>query len=180
MAFAENLKQIRKEKGISQEELAEQLEVSRQAVSKWEQGAGYPEVEKLIALSHIFNVSLDSLLSEEAVKSSSNVDVTNSVVKTGKIRISSFDGKSIVNCNKVLSSQMFKARANEPKYALFGVDGYSLWGETSTVLGWYADEEMLKKEIRQIMEAINHGEEAYELKYAVPVKKHWWRIKIED
>ena len=38
MAFAENLKQIRKEKGISQEELAEQLEVSRQAVSKWEQG----------------------------------------------------------------------------------------------------------------------------------------------
>ena len=41
MAFAENLKQIRKEKGISQEELAEQLEVSRQAVSKWEQGVSH-------------------------------------------------------------------------------------------------------------------------------------------
>ena len=43
MSFADNLKQIRKEKGLSQEELAELLEVSRQAVSKWEQGAGYIE-----------------------------------------------------------------------------------------------------------------------------------------
>ena len=44
MSFAENLKQIRKEKNISQEKLAELLGVSRQAVSKWEQGIGYPEV----------------------------------------------------------------------------------------------------------------------------------------
>lgn len=179
MAFAENLKQIRKEKGISQEELAELLEVSRQAVSKWEQGAGYPEVEKLIALSQILSVSLDSLMSEKTVKPS-RTDPANSVVQSGRIRISSFDGKSIVNCRKVLSSQMFKSRANEPKYALFGVDGYSLWGETSTVLGWYADEETLKNEIREIMEAMNHGEESYELKYAVQVKKHGWRLKIED
>lgn len=45
MSFAEHLRQIRKEKGLSQEDLAELLDVSRQAVSKWEQGAGYPEVE---------------------------------------------------------------------------------------------------------------------------------------
>ena len=48
MSFAENLKLIRKERNLSQEELAEILEVSRQAVSKWEQGDGYPEVEKLL------------------------------------------------------------------------------------------------------------------------------------
>ena len=48
MSFAENLKQIRKEHGYSQEELAELLDVSRQAVGKWENGQGYPEVEKLL------------------------------------------------------------------------------------------------------------------------------------
>ena len=42
MSFAENLKQIRKERQLLQEELAEILEVSRQAISKWEQGVGYP------------------------------------------------------------------------------------------------------------------------------------------
>ena len=42
MSFGENLKQIRKERGLTQENLAELMEVSRQAVSKWEQGEGYP------------------------------------------------------------------------------------------------------------------------------------------
>ena len=51
MSFAENLKQLRKDKQLSQEELAEILDVSRQAVSKWEQGMGYTEVEKLLLLS---------------------------------------------------------------------------------------------------------------------------------
>lgn len=62
MSFAENLKQIRKEKNISQEKLAELLDVSRQAVSKWEQGIGYPEVEKLLLLSKELDISLDSLM----------------------------------------------------------------------------------------------------------------------
>ena len=65
MNFAENLKQLRKENHMSQEELAELLDVSRQAVSKWEQGMGYPEVEKLLLLSRELHVSLDALLSTE-------------------------------------------------------------------------------------------------------------------
>ncbi|MBE6115166.1 MAG: helix-turn-helix transcriptional regulator, partial [Erysipelotrichaceae bacterium] len=48
MSFGENLRMIRKEKGLSQEDLAELLEVSRQAISKWEMDMGYPEVEKLL------------------------------------------------------------------------------------------------------------------------------------
>ncbi len=47
MGFADNLKSIRQEKHISQEELAETFGVSRQAISKWEQGSGYPEMKKL-------------------------------------------------------------------------------------------------------------------------------------
>lgn len=50
--FIYNLKLIRKERNLLQEELAEMLDVSRQAVSKWEQGEGYPEVEKLLLLSN--------------------------------------------------------------------------------------------------------------------------------
>lgn len=62
MSFAENLKILRKEKYLSQEQLAEIMDVSRQAVSKWEQGSGYPETEKLIELAKKLDVSLDVLL----------------------------------------------------------------------------------------------------------------------
>ena len=48
MGFSENLQILRKMKNMSQEQLAERLDVSRQAVSKWESGNGYPETEKLI------------------------------------------------------------------------------------------------------------------------------------
>ncbi len=65
MEFYQKLKKIRKENGMSQEELADQLSVSRQAVSKWENGQGFPETEKLMQISSLFNVSLDYLLKEE-------------------------------------------------------------------------------------------------------------------
>ncbi|MDR0324817.1 MAG: helix-turn-helix domain-containing protein [Oscillospiraceae bacterium] len=64
MMFHEKLQQLRKEKGLSQESLAEMLDVSRQAVSKWESGQSYPEMDKLIALSDIFGVTLDSLVKD--------------------------------------------------------------------------------------------------------------------
>ena len=65
MNFAEKLKELRKQKGISQEQLAEKIYVSRQAITKWESGNGIPDIENLIAISNLFNESLDSLLSEE-------------------------------------------------------------------------------------------------------------------
>lgn len=62
MGFSENLQNLRKMKQISQEQLAEKLEVSRQAVSKWESGNGYPETEKLIAICEILDCSMDHLV----------------------------------------------------------------------------------------------------------------------
>ena len=64
MSFADNLKDIRKKQNITQEQLAEMLSVSRQAISKWESGCGYPETEKLLTLSKELNISLDYLFSE--------------------------------------------------------------------------------------------------------------------
>lgn len=62
MKFEENLRELRKQNGLSQEELAEQLNVSRQAVSKWENGSGYPELDKLMALCELFHCTMDDLL----------------------------------------------------------------------------------------------------------------------
>ncbi len=62
MTLGQRLQKARKESGLSQEELAEQLGVSRQAVSKWENDSGYPEMEKMIRLSQLYQVSLDYLV----------------------------------------------------------------------------------------------------------------------
>ena len=68
MKFYEKLQKLRKEKGLSQEELAEMLGVSRQSVSKWESGITYPETDKLMTLSDIFGVTLDSLLKDGEIE----------------------------------------------------------------------------------------------------------------
>ena len=62
MEFNNRLYQLRKQKGLSQEELANRLNVSRQTVSKWEVGDSTPDMEKLIAMSDLFGVSLDKLV----------------------------------------------------------------------------------------------------------------------
>lgn len=65
MTFAEKLKSIRKQAGFSQEKLAEKLGVSRQAVTKWETNAGIPDIENIMAIAAMFDVSVDELLSNE-------------------------------------------------------------------------------------------------------------------
>ena len=66
MALSEKLYELRKKNGLSQEELAERLGVSRQAVSKWESGKAVPESDTLVSLSNHFGVTLDYLLKEDA------------------------------------------------------------------------------------------------------------------
>ena len=63
MEFHEKLQELRKAKGITQQELAEALYVSRTAVSKWEQGRGYPQIDSLKAIAKFFGVTVDELLS---------------------------------------------------------------------------------------------------------------------
>ena len=65
MILAEKIMEMRKKNGWSQEELAYQLGVSRQSVSKWESGASIPDLERILKLSEIFGVSTDYLLKEE-------------------------------------------------------------------------------------------------------------------
>lgn len=68
MSFAENLQYLRKQKDITQEQLAEQLEVSRQSVSKWESGQSYPEMEKLLQICSMFQCNLDTMMQGDISK----------------------------------------------------------------------------------------------------------------
>jgi transcriptional regulator with XRE-family HTH domain len=63
MEFYEKLQELRKKKGLTQEELAQSLYVSRTAVSKWESGRGYPNIDSLKAIAKFFGVTIDELLS---------------------------------------------------------------------------------------------------------------------
>ena len=179
MSFAENLKQLRKEKQLSQEELAEILDVSRQAVSKWEQGIGYPEVEKLLLLSNKLSVSLDSLMETEFAQKPNTQKQTQ---REQLITITSPIERVIATCHKVVSSQKMSGRKSSPQYALFGKsEGNGFFGEEpTTFLGWYANEEDISKEIMEINDAIINGIATYTVKYNVRTKKWLLGIKIES
>ena len=179
MSFSENLKQIRKERHMSQEELAELLDVSRQAVSKWEQGMGYPETEKLLLLSKELNVSLDTLMFDKN-NESTDCSGANPAAEPRAIVITSPHENAIVTCYKVISTAKMKGGKKSPQYALFGVGsgGSAYWGEPTTFLGWYADQEMLSKELDQIHKAILEGTPAYTLQYSAKTRRRWARVEI--
>ncbi len=171
MNFSENLKKLRNENNLSQENLAEILNVTRQAISKWESSNNYPELETLLLISKTFNITLDSLLNNEINNNSYKIKTF-----TGRILIYSFDENNIINCYKVLSSSRFRTKDDEPKYALFGVDSTGFWGDNTTLLGWYDKEENLKKEINEIMKAMENGNNSYKIKYAVKVSQHFLKV----
>ena len=69
MDFGEKLQELRKSRGMTQEELAEALFISRTAVSKWESGRGWPSIDSLKAISTFFDITIDELLSGEKLLS---------------------------------------------------------------------------------------------------------------
>ncbi|MGM9629482.1 helix-turn-helix domain-containing protein [Butyricicoccus sp.] len=68
MTFGKNLQTLRRQNGLSQQQLAEQLGVSRQAVSKWELDAAKPDIDNVIQISRLFGVSIDELLTGEVFR----------------------------------------------------------------------------------------------------------------
>lgn len=81
MEFNNKLYNLRKQRGLSQEELANRLNVSRQTISKWEVGESTPDMEKLVALSDLFEISLDELVMDKIPahvgETSSKSDIVN-------------------------------------------------------------------------------------------------------
>ncbi len=172
MSFGENLKNVRKQRGITQEELAEILGVSRQAISKWESDNGYPETEKLLLLSKTLNISLDYLMNDasEMQKKEQTEEKSIVIAPSGKIAITTHDKQNVIVCHSVKSSKIMFPHKDEPEYILLGIDKVTFWGEHTTILGWYATLEDVEKEIREIAEGISIGEGAYNLKYNADVE----------
>ena len=81
MEFNNKLYNLRKQRGLSQEELANRLNVSRQTISKWEVGESTPDMEKLVALSDLYEISLDELVMDKIPahvgETSSKSDIVN-------------------------------------------------------------------------------------------------------
>lgn len=168
--FSEKLQKLRKERGVSQEELSEILNVSRQSISKYENGTSEPNFEKLLILSKYFNVSLDELLDNTIFQNSEQGLVVKNI-QSNKILIESkIDGK-VSSFYKFINSSVFGKKEHHPEMMLLGVDGHSFWGDNAVALAWYATKNDYEKELQAIMEAMSKGEAAYHLKYYVNVKK---------
>ena len=110
MKFGENLQKLRKEKGISQEQLAEQLGVTRQSVSKWESGASYPEMDKIVALCNMFHCDMDVLINKDITEERERKDATGivknlfqSAANYVKKTIYLFEHKSLKDIVKLLA-----------------------------------------------------------------------------
>ncbi len=109
MKFSEKLTKLRKENNLSQEALADKLDVSRQSVSKWESGQTYPEMDKLLTLCKLFNITLDDL---------TNDNINYNDVKTKKGAFDSILGELTYIINK--SFNMFKSMSGKQKIKTIG------------------------------------------------------------
>lgn len=87
MEFHNKLYNLRKQKGLSQEELANRLNVSRQTISKWELGDSSPDMEKLIAIRDLFEISLDELVLDIAPAQTGEVSVQSDMVREFKKKV---------------------------------------------------------------------------------------------
>lgn len=153
MNLGEKIYKLRKEKGLSQEALAEQLGTTRQAISKWENNQGFPETEKLLQLSNVFEVSTDFLLKDEKSVNSTDEkgyyvsrEMANGYIANEK-KVSRYIGTGF----------MFWALAGVP-YTMFAADTtWRFWGMAACiavgivamVLGIFAEQEqyhVLKQE----------------------------------
>lgn len=103
MIFSNKLQVLRKSRGYTQEELAEKLHISRQAIAKWEAGHTYPDITNLITLSQLFNVTVDYLVKDQECN-----------VTVGKDKIT--DIKNIIDIHKLIE---FRLEANQNTYAGF-------------------------------------------------------------
>ena len=75
MTFGEKLKKLRNDNGLTQEQLADKIFVTRTAISKWETDKGFPSIDSLKAISNLFNIKIDDLISDE--------DIENKKILTG-------------------------------------------------------------------------------------------------
>ncbi|MBQ9947941.1 MAG: helix-turn-helix domain-containing protein [Oscillospiraceae bacterium] len=184
MSISEKIQQLRKSNGLSQEQLAEKLNVSRQAISKWESGTSLPDAEKIVLISDLFEVSTDYLMKDE---NTSRADDNNQQIiqvsrklyisDINKRKLSAFDEFEIEIINSdnkgegtlITGISKPNAKVRVPVCALYGITKGILGINQQTLLGFYASLEEAKKELDSISKT-SEKDTVYELKYAAKMQ----------
>ena len=190
MSISEKIQQLRKSSGLSQEQFAEKLDVSRQAISKWETGISFPDVEKLVLISELFDVSTDYLLKDENTVDC-GVDVQYCIQVPQKLYVVDINKKWLSAFDK-FEVEMFRnngeadliagigkpaTKVKVPACILYGVENGVLGLKKRTILGYYASLEDAEKELNNISKG-GTAKGVYELKY--PAKLEGVRIVEND
>lgn len=133
MIFAEKLQTIRKSKGITQEELAEKLNVSRQAIAKWESGVVYPDITNLIQLSDYFHITIDYLVKDEDCSKAIERNATMDMEKLIEFRLeavrNSYAGNATCCESSRLESHDYAYEKGNYKYYDTWIGGEKFSGE---------------------------------------------------
>lgn len=186
MSFGENLRNVRKKKNITQEDLAETLGVSRQAISKWESNNGYPETEKLLVISEVLNISIDSLLNgsstldvKQEIAEAESVKASNKlyIIDANKRKLAAFEefGIDMIGINNTGEADVITGFKKEntkvkvPVCTLYGITKGILGRNKRTTLGYYSTLENAQKELTSISKA-SKTDTQYELKYAAKMQ----------
>ena len=98
MKFGDNLKLLRKNKNMSQEELAERMNVSRQSVSKWETGDAYPEINNILQLCKVFNCKINDLVNDSII----DIDEMDEEVKSSAVKFKENKQKQVRGISKAV------------------------------------------------------------------------------
>lgn len=153
MKLGEKIYKLRKEKGLSQEALAELVGTTRQAISKWENNQGYPETEKLLMLSNVFEVSVDFLLKDEKTEKSSDEKgyYVSKEIAMGYIANEKKTSKCFgIGCSLfALAGIPYIAFQTTPAWKVFGISVCVLAGIISIVVSLFSSRDeynVLKKE----------------------------------
>lgn len=124
MELSEKLRELRKSRSLTQEELAEALFVSRTAVSKWESGRGYPSIDSLKEIARFFSVPIDELLQPDEIISVAENDKKTFTSKYASLTCGVLDAFLII----LLFLPVFGHGAEAPSVAsLFGLAGVNRW-----------------------------------------------------
>lgn len=128
MHFEENLRNLRKNANMTQAELAEKLNVSRQAVSKWEKGLSIPDIENILLLSKVFNVSLDELVDNK------QKTISEDRSEDGNAKIQSSKKNRWINTGVILVLIVLLLIVGQVFDISFSIFIYIMWGVIITLL----------------------------------------------
>lgn len=123
MEFNEKLKELRKSKNLTQEELAQELFVSRTAISKWESGRGYPSIDSLKEISRFFNLPIDKLICTDEIITAAENDKKEYIGKYTSLLCGVLDIFTVM----LMFIPVFGNSADTSSVTLFNLSGISLW-----------------------------------------------------